>query len=61
VPFLVNTLQFVFGRDSLHSAIANPKSKIGLSLSLFMFGVDANHSHHTFAMDDLALVAHFFY
>ena len=26
-----------------------------------MLGVDANHPHHTLAMDDLALVTHFFY
>ena len=32
-----------------------------LSLSLFMLGIDANHSHHAFAMDDLALVAHLLY
>jgi hypothetical protein len=25
-----------------------------------MFGVDANHSHHALAVNDLALVAHFF-
>jgi len=25
-----------------------------------MFRIDANHPHHTFAMDDLALVAHLF-
>jgi len=25
-----------------------------------MFGIDADHSHHTFAVDDLALVAHLF-
>jgi hypothetical protein len=32
-----------------------------LSLSLFMFRVDANHTHHAFAVDNLALVAHLFY
>jgi hypothetical protein len=32
-----------------------------LSLSLFMLGVDADHSHHAFAVDDLALVAHLLY
>ena len=26
-----------------------------------MLGVDADHSHHAFAMDDLALVAHLLY
>ena len=25
-----------------------------------MFGIDADHAHHAFAMDDLALVAHLF-
>jgi hypothetical protein len=32
-----------------------------LSLSLFMFGIDTDHSHHAFAVDDLALVAHLFH
>jgi hypothetical protein len=32
-----------------------------LSLSLFVFGINADHSHHAFAMDDLALVAHLLY
>jgi hypothetical protein len=32
-----------------------------LSLSLFMFRIRANHAHHTFAMDDLAVIAHLFY
>jgi hypothetical protein len=31
------------------------------ALALFVFRVDANHPHHTFAMDDLALVANLFY
>ena len=26
-----------------------------------MFRVDANHPHHTFAVNDFALVTHFFY
>jgi len=26
-----------------------------------MFGVDANHPHYAFAVDDLALVTHFLY
>src|SRR5712691_9384803 len=34
--------------------------KNNLSLTLLMFGVDANHPHHSFAVDDLALVAHLF-
>jgi len=38
-----------------------PKNRNKLSLPLFMFGVDANHPHYAFAVDDLALVAHFFY
>jgi hypothetical protein len=38
-----------------------PKIKNRLSLPLFVFGVDADHPHHAFAVDDLALVAHFFY
>jgi hypothetical protein len=32
-----------------------------LSLALFVFRVDANHPHHTFAVDDLALVANLLY
>jgi hypothetical protein len=31
-----------------------------LALSLLVLGIDANHAHHAFALDDLALVAHFF-
>jgi hypothetical protein len=31
-----------------------------LSLTLFMFWVDANHPHHAFAVDQLALVTDFF-
>jgi hypothetical protein len=44
-------------------SISNRKSQIEnpLSLPLFVFGVDANHSHHSLAVNDLALVAHFFY
>jgi hypothetical protein len=62
VPFFVNTLQFIFGLAFLcHSVVARPKSKNRLSLPLFMFGVDANHPHHSLAVDDLALVAHFLY
>jgi hypothetical protein len=47
----------------VHLPSGKPQSQIEnrLSLPLFMFGVYANHPHHTFAMDDLALVAHFFY
>jgi hypothetical protein len=30
-----------------------------LSLALFVFRVDADHPHHAFAVDDLALVANF--
>jgi hypothetical protein len=32
-----------------------------LSLALFMFRVDADHTHHAFTVDDLALVADFLY
>jgi hypothetical protein len=32
-----------------------------LSLPLFVFRVLANHPHHTFAVDDFALVANLFY
>jgi len=43
----------------------NPQSQIRnpiiLSLPLFVFGVNTDHPHHALAMNDLALVAHFFY
>jgi hypothetical protein len=32
-----------------------------LPLSLFVFGIRANHPHHTLAVDDLALIANFLY
>jgi hypothetical protein len=39
-----------------------PKAKGDfLPLTLFVFRVDADHPHHTFAVDDLALVANLFY
>jgi hypothetical protein len=44
-----------------YSAIANLKSKIDLSLPLFMLRIDANHSHHALAVNDFALVTHLFY
>jgi hypothetical protein len=38
--------------------IAQSSSLIaGLPLALFMFRVHADHAHHAFAVDDLALVA----
>jgi hypothetical protein len=40
------------------SQFRNPKT---LSLPLFMLRVDANHPHHTFAVNDFALVTHFLY
>jgi hypothetical protein len=42
------------------SKIANQKSEIPLSLPLFMLRVGADHTHHAFAVDDLAVIAHFF-
>jgi len=30
-----------------------------LALPLLMFGVDTNYPHHTFAVNDFALVTHF--
>jgi hypothetical protein len=42
------------------SEIRNPKSEILSSLSLFMLGVGADHAHHAFAVNDLAVVAHLF-
>jgi hypothetical protein len=41
-----------------HSAIR--RSAILSSLSLFMLRVGADHAHHAFAVDDLAVVAHLF-
>jgi hypothetical protein len=32
-----------------------------LSLPLLVFRVDADHSYHTLAVNDLALVTHFFH
>jgi len=44
----------------VQSEIKNRKSKILSSLTLFMLGVCADHSHDTFAVDDLAVITHFF-
>src|ERR1700730_11634891 len=33
----------------------------GLALALLVFRVDADHPHHAFAVDDLALVTNLFY
>jgi hypothetical protein len=59
VPFFLTSLQVILLFDF---PIANRQSKIGneLSLPLLVFRVDANHPHHALAMNDLALVAHFF-
>src|ERR1017187_1101140 len=37
------------------------KAKGCLPLALFVFRVDADHPHHTLAVDDLALVTDFLY
>jgi hypothetical protein len=42
-------------------ALPEPTIVNVLSLSLFVFGVVADHPHHAFAVDDLALVANLFY
>src|SRR6266481_6566356 len=34
---------------------------ISLSLSLFVFRINADHPNHTFAVDDLALITHLFH
>jgi hypothetical protein len=44
----------------MKSKIQNLKSKIELSLSLFVFGVHADDAHDAAAMNDLALIADFF-
>jgi hypothetical protein len=49
---LMNTLQLSLNQSQIEKRLALP---------LLMFGVDANHPHHTFAVNDFALVAHFFY
>jgi hypothetical protein len=36
-------------------------SAAGSALALFVFRVNANHPHHTLAVDDLALVTNFLY
>src|SRR5947209_8058945 len=46
-------------RAALQSEIKNRKSKIYNSpLALLVLGVRADHAHHPFAVDDLAVVAH---
>ena len=56
VPFLVNTLQLVIASRYSHATKA-----ISLALPLLVFRIYADNSHHAFAVDHLALVAHFFY
>jgi hypothetical protein len=36
-------------------------SRLVLALALLVFRIDANHAHHAFAVDDLALVTDFLY
>jgi hypothetical protein len=43
----------------LRSQISNLKSML-LPLTLFMLRVGADHTHHAFAVDDLAVITHFF-
>src|SRR5687767_13306315 len=49
--------------DFLRSAVRTPQSAISLSLSLplFVLRIVANHPHHAFSMNDLALIADLFY
>src|SRR6185436_479591 len=42
------------------TALANPQCKNRLSLSLLVFRIDANHTHHALAVNDFALITHFF-
>jgi hypothetical protein len=44
-----------FGLYNPQAEIRMPQS---LALSLFVFRVCADHAHHAFAVDDLAVVAH---
>src|SRR5712675_976197 len=39
----------------------SPRPKAVSALALFVFRVDADHPHHTLAVDDLALVTNFLY
>jgi hypothetical protein len=43
----------------LRSLLIAQRSLLALPLALFVFRVGADHAHHTFAVDDLALVANF--
>jgi hypothetical protein len=51
-----------FGLKSFtfQSAIHDPHSAFLSSLSLFMLRVGADHAHHAFAVDDLAVITHLF-
>jgi hypothetical protein len=56
-------LNSVFGFTSwLLAKRQEPRAKDeSSSLALFVFRVDADHAHHAFAVDDLALVTDFLY
>jgi hypothetical protein len=43
------------------AALKRRSTQRPLPLALFMLRVDANHPHHTFAVDDLAFVTDFLY
>jgi len=60
VPFLVDTLQFIFDYSRPDSQSQSQKRN-NLSLPLLMFRIDANDTHHTLAVNDLAFVTHFLY
>ena len=45
--------------EDLPAANQQSKTRNALTLALFVFRVDANHPHHTLAVNDLALVTHF--
>jgi len=49
--------------ESAISQINNRQSQIEnrLSLPLLVFRIDANHSDHALAVNDLALITHLFY
>jgi hypothetical protein len=44
----------IHARDTCHSNLQLP-------LTLFVLGIDADHTHHTLAVHDLALVTDLFY
>jgi hypothetical protein len=55
--FRISDLRRAF---AFQTAFRNQQAAFLSSLSLFMLRVSADHAHHAFAVDDLAVVTHFF-